>query len=307
MDNSSLHRYGHGPFCQFRIAQEDRFRRGGVYAILCNDAVKYVGECVSLAASWNQIGNIRPSAVRPGGQQTHCRINTALFNEISQGVEASLWFLAVDDRAYRREVKLRLTGSLNPSWNLQGVRNPSRTYGNQTVSARSRQKVPQDNEIVVKVREFGGLSFTRVGRIQPELDSDGSVVEFMPQSRYANPDSLPLNRYGHGPFCRFSIAKGNEWQRAGVYVLAHGDRPLYVGQCIDMRRRWGSIGYGHISPRACFKGGQETNCRINNLILQGVNISLDLDLWFRPIVGDARDRETVEGELIGALRPPWNR
>ncbi len=67
------------------------------------------------------------------------------------------------------------------------------------------------------------------------------------------------------------------------------------------------MGYGHISPRACFKGGQDTNCRINNLILQGVNISLDLDLWFRLIEGDVLDRVSIERELIATLHPPWNR
>jgi hypothetical protein len=27
-----------------------------------------------------------------------------------------------------------------------------------------------------------------------------------------------------------------------------------------------NAGYGNISPKNCFKGGQETNCRVNNLV-----------------------------------------
>lgn len=318
--DTPFHRYGRGPFCQFRIAQEGQWRKGGVYIVAGGDVARYVGGCANLAAIWNQVGRISPSAVqKKGGQQTHCRINTAIFNEISQVREISLWFHPVDDRAKRRVAKTQLTSDLNPPWNLQGGHRPPAIHkktSDQTgrrcdllgsVQASPIRTTHIWNEIIAKEREFGGLSFARVGRIQPECNGNGNVVEYMPQSRYENRDNLPLNRYGHGPFCRFSIAKRREWGQAGVYVLAHGDRPLYVGECKDMRRRWGPMGYGHISPRACFKGGQDTNCRINNLILQGVNISLDLDLWFRLIEGDVLDRVSIERELIATLHPPWNR
>ena len=40
------------------------------------------------------------------------------------------------------------------------------------------------------------------------------------------------------------------------------------------------MGYGNISPSNCFKGGQETNCRINALIYATVSRGERVHLWF---------------------------
>ena len=319
---ASLHRYGHGPFCRFSIAQEIQWRRGGVYVVVSNDTVRYVGECANLATIWHQVGRIKPSAVRIGGQQTHCRINANILDEVQRGNEVKLWFHPVDDRSQRSSVKAQLSDSCNPPWNLQRARRPSRIYrsppaqtklrtapipASQISQSASMQPRSVEDGITDKESAFAGLSFSLVGPIRPERDTQGNVVEYMPQSRYENRDNLPLSQYGQGPFCRFSVAKGHSWRRSGVYVLARGDNPLYVGECENLERRWGPMGYGHISPRACFKGGQDTNCRINNLILQGANIAFDLELWFHPVDGDKYDRLAVERKLITSLRPPWNK
>ena len=294
--------------------------------VVSNDTVRYLGECANLATIWNQVGRIKPSAVRIGGQQTHCRINANILDEVQRGNEVELWFHPIGDRTRRSSVKAQLTGSFNPPWNLQGVRRPSRIYrsppaqtkrrtvpmrspipASQTSQSASMQPRSVEDEITDKEHEFGGLSFTFVGPIQPERDTQGNVVEYMPQSRYENRDNLPLSRYGQGPFRRFSIAKGHSWRRSGVYILAHGGNPLYVGECENLERRWGPMGYGHISPRACFKGGQDTNCCINNLILQGANIALVFNLWFHPVDGGKQARLDVEKKLVSQLTPPWNR
>ena len=156
-------------------------------------------------------------------------------------------------------------------------------------------------------RHFAGLAFSLVGLIRPERDVDDNVVEYLPQSRYANRDNLKLNPYGHGPFCRFKIARGREWRRSGIYVLTCGGSPIYVGETVDMERRWGSNGYGSISPRNCFQRGQPTNCRLNNLILQGAKSGRVFDLWFHPIDGGKQDRLDVERMLVAHLNPSWNR
>ena len=69
----------------------------------------------------------------------------------------------------------------------------------------------------------------------------------------------------------------------------------------------GPRGYGTISPRNCFKGGQETNCRINNLILLTSKSGIELALWFYEIEGGKQERVAVERELVQALKPTWNR
>ena len=127
-EESSLHRYGEGPFCRFRIARESHWRRGGVYAVTCGDAVRYIGKCQDLAAIWNCLGRISPSAVRQeGGQQTHCRINALILKEIKQAVEVILWFHAVEHDVDRGLLKNRSVDALNPPWNLTLSASPIRS------------------------------------------------------------------------------------------------------------------------------------------------------------------------------------
>jgi hypothetical protein len=89
---------------------------------------------------------------------------------------------------------------------------------------------------------------------------------------------------------------------AGAYVLTVDDNPAYVGECINLSSRYNN-GYGNISPRNCYAGGQLTNCRINHLIHNAVNAGQQIKLWFLRTA----NRKTIEAELINALKPEWNR
>ena len=153
-------------------------------------------------------------------------------------------------------------------------------------------------------RSFAGHTFSYVGPIRPNRDVFGTVIEDLPQPRYCNERKLPLHKYGRGPFCQFSIARG--WQQSGVYVLAGDDGALYVGECQNLDSRWNN-GYARIAPRACFKNGQETNCRINNLIYQRTTAGAEFGLWFSPVEGGKPARLEVETAMKAALRPVWNR
>lgn len=149
-------------------------------------------------------------------------------------------------------------------------------------------------------RDFVGHPFDRIGLVDPERDASGAVREFMPQSRYRNARRLPLNGHGAGPFCRFSIARGINIP--GVYVLTVAGQPVYVGKCRNLAQRFGPQGYGAIQPKNCFVGGQSTNCKINNLILQRVKEGEELELWFHP----TGKTGPVERDLIVKIRPAWN-
>jgi hypothetical protein len=102
--------------------------------------------------------------------------------------------------------------------------------------------------------------FAQVCDIEPLRENDGSVRALKPQSRYKNNNALPLNKYGKGPFCKFTIPKG--YKVSGVYAIVVNQELKYIGECVNLSSRF-NVGYGNISPRNCFKGGQETNCRIN--------------------------------------------
>jgi hypothetical protein len=148
--------------------------------------------------------------------------------------------------------------------------------------------------------KFDGCTFSLVCPIEPRRTSDGSVQEFMPQGRYKNAATARLNKYGGGPFCKFAIPTG--FMCSGVYALMSGPEVKYIGECQDLTARY-NMGYGNISPRNCYIGGQETNCRLNNLILAEVKGGGALTLWFH----QTSEYKALEKRLRSTLRPAWNR
>ena len=157
----------------------------------------------------------------------------------------------------------------------------------------------------MKVHRFADRDFQHIGWIEPEREPSGAFLEFMPQSRYKDAVTTPLHAYGSGPFCRFRI--GRDRREPGLYVLALDDNPVYAGECVDLGKRWGPNGYGGISPRNCFRGGQPTNCRVNAAILVAAKEGRTIDLWFCAFDGDTANRRVAETQLIQSLVPPWNR
>ncbi len=147
---------------------------------------------------------------------------------------------------------------------------------------------------------FGGYEFEYVCDIKPLRGADGSLTRFMPQGRYRNARNLPVNRYGIGPFCKFRIP--NQFQMSGVYVLTVDGAPQYVGECANLSARF-NAGYGNISPKNCFRGGQETNCRLNNLLYAAALAMQQIALCFF----QTADYKSVEAGLRSTLSSVWNR
>ena len=145
------------------------------------------------------------------------------------------------------------------------------------------------------------FTFSYICQILPETDPSGKVIEFLPQSRYENKRAIKLHKYGNGPFCKFTINR-NFSKKTGVYVMKTKDTFQYVGECDDFFKRFG-MGYGNISPRNCFEGGQPTNCRINSKILSSIKSGNPVSLYFF----ETDERFRVEHELIVSLNPPWNK
>jgi hypothetical protein len=77
---------------------------------------------------------------------------------------------------------------------------------------------------------------------------------------------------------------------------------MYVGEAENLARRFNQ-GYGYIAPRACYDGGQQTNCRLNKLILSEVKEGRKVTPYFH----ETRDRLQLESELIDSYNSPWNR
>ena len=144
-----------------------------------------------------------------------------------------------------------------------------------------------------------GRLISLVGNLEPRRNGDGSIETYAPQSRYGKAGSIPLHQYGRGEFCTFGLPSASK--AAGVYVMRIGNDIEYVGEAQSLRNRL--YAYGHISPKNCFVGGRQTNCRINKLILSAVHGGQDVQVWFHA----CDDRKSLEADLLLALQPPWNR
>jgi hypothetical protein len=156
----------------------------------------------------------------------------------------------------------------------------------------------------VTKKKFVRWEFESLGSIEPERDETGALIELFPQARYKNAATAILHTYGIGPFCRFRIGQGQNVP--GLYVVTLDGTPVYAGECVDLAKRWGPNGYGGISPRNCFVGGQSTNCRLNAAILSEAKAGREIDLWFYGFDGDREDRLRSETILIQTLQPVWN-
>ena len=146
------------------------------------------------------------------------------------------------------------------------------------------------------LREFGGLMFSFVEAITPLRDELGAFLEF---THYLSPAHRP-NPYAAGPFCQFRLQ--NPPRQAGVYAITVADHLVYIGECENLRDRFGSSGYGKIAWRNCHHDGQSTNCKLNGRILAQAKAGARIDLWFMP----SEVRRRIEADLITALQPAWN-
>ncbi len=148
--------------------------------------------------------------------------------------------------------------------------------------------------------KIGKYKFYFICMLTPQIDSNGIVDKFMPQSRYKNKKSISLNKYGSGPFCKFRIPKN--FKLSGVYLILVNKRIKYIGECKNLTNRYNS-GYGQISPRNCFVGGQETNVRINNLIYRNTTLGHTIKLLFYPTT----NYKIIEKQLRALVKPKWNK
>ena len=109
----------------------------------------------------------------------------------------------------------------------------------------------------------------------------------------------PLNPNGHGPFCQFPVPELPT--ASGVYAVVI-DRKFvaHVGLAEDLRRRWRD--YARIQPANCYRGGQSTNCKINNATLLATRETRTIDLWIR----EAEEPQRLESMLTHEFDSPWN-
>ncbi len=152
---------------------------------------------------------------------------------------------------------------------------------------------PESETIVVC-----GYEFHFIQKLIPECDAQGNVVKYYPQNKFDNRKRLPLSQHGAGAFCRFSINAG-DWP--GVYLWVVDDQIIYIGETAGLKQRF-NIGYGIISPRNCYAGGQSTNCKMNKVVLDQYELGKTVNLYFHA----ATEYKQIELELLRQIRAPYN-
>ncbi len=151
------------------------------------------------------------------------------------------------------------------------------------------------------MKKLLSYEFHFVQNITPVIDRNGNVQEFHPQDKYNKKDQYKLHKYGDGAFCRFSIDPLKWSGVSGIYAYFIDDRLVYIGQALDLAKRFNQ-GYGYIAPRACYDGGQPTNCKMNKIVLNAINDKKTIELYFC-ITGDFH---RIERDLIGHFNPIYN-
>ncbi|MFR9506072.1 MAG: hypothetical protein SNI32_08345 [Rikenellaceae bacterium] len=116
-----------------------------------------------------------------------------------------------------------------------------------------------------------------------------------------------LNPYGDRFFCKFSIdADVSVLQKRGIYCFVINGSVKYIGRCLDnFKKRFGGNGYGGISPKNCYKGGQSTNCHINSCINEHYNSQDTIQVGFH-FIEDRDSIISIEKYLISDETPDWN-
>lgn len=120
-----------------------------------------------------------------------------------------------------------------------------------------------------------GYEFHFIQKLIPEC-TNGNIKEYFPQEYYQNAKNLPLLPNGDGVFCRFSINAPNA---SGVYLWVADEKIIYIGETTDLSRRF-NTGYGCISPRNCYAGGQSTNCKMNKVVMEQYRLGSPVKLYF---------------------------
>jgi hypothetical protein len=111
-----------------------------------------------------------------------------------------------------------------------------------------------------------------------------------------------LNEHGDNVFCNFSIAPTSLSKSKGIYCFTVEKTIKYFGRSHDPFEKRLNHGYGHISPKNCYRDGQSTNCHLNSLVAKCFT---EVDFYVYPLDDDFKiDR--LEKILIGLHKPEWN-
>ena len=152
-----------------------------------------------------------------------------------------------------------------------------------------------------EILRIGKYNFEYIQTIKPLTDEIGNIYRYSPQSRYNNKKNLKLHNYGDGEFCIFKLENANVVSGVYAWIIKGEASPIYIGEAKNFRKRF-NTGYGIISPRNCFVGGQITNCKMNKVVLDSYDKGLEIDIYFLKTL----DYKNIELELLSEIKTIYN-
>lgn len=123
--------------------------------------------------------------------------------------------------------------------------------------------------------------------------------------KYERKDEVKLNSYGGLVYCKFSVPSNDLSVRKGLYAFYENDELIYIGRTNDSFLTRVNAGYGNISPKNCYIGGQSTNCKMNSYINAAVSNGSDIKFYVYPM-DHTEEINSLEAELIKKMNPPLN-
>jgi hypothetical protein len=187
---SQLNPYGKGPFCKFAISSKWA-NQSGVYVLLCDEELLYIGECINLHNRFNSgYGNISPANCYQGRQHTNCKINTMILKHYLNGQEVSLYFHKTNNyKSLENALKFKLDPPFNgPSKVRSQLNNISKhtskkggknmneknSHGEITITANAVKHIEDKLD---KGKALGFFSVVlRTGTIMRELNLTGNSL-----------------------------------------------------------------------------------------------------------------------------------
>ena len=145
---------------------------------------------------------------------------------------------------------------------------------------------------------IGRYEFDFVETIELIKGEDNNVA-YEPQQRYKKAKETPLHEYGSGEFCKFKLNYAKNV--AGVYAWVINDNVIYIGEATNFKKRF-NMGYGNISPKNCYKGGQKTNCKMNKVVLEEYKNNNSIDIYFL----ETPNYKEIEKELLLSFSTKYN-
>lgn len=91
-------------------------------------------------------------------------------------------------------------------------------------------------------------------------------------------------------FCHFRLNK--DIKDSGVYMWVINDKIRYIGSAKNLDERFNN-GYGIISPRNIFYGGQSTNCKMNRVVVKNQNKKIEIYFYKAKNYIEAKDIEKI--------------